>query len=67
MNFTLEYLLSDMCVGSYYYVPSCQAPKTVASRGPERAMFIHCGEPSDMFDWGLRSLPRVVEAGEKGR
>jgi hypothetical protein len=29
-------------VGSYYYVPSCQVPKVVASQGLERAMVIHC-------------------------
>jgi hypothetical protein len=57
----------QMCVGSYCYVPSYQAPKTAASRGPEWVMFIRCGEPPGMFDRGARSLPRVVERAEKGR
>jgi hypothetical protein len=56
-----------MCVGSYYYVPSCQVPKTTASRGLERAMFIRSGEPLGTFDRGPGSLPRVIERSERGR
>jgi hypothetical protein len=37
-------------VGSYFYVSSCQVPKTVASQGPKRAMFTYYGEPLGMFD-----------------
>jgi hypothetical protein len=55
------------CVGSYCYVPSCQAPKTAASRGSERAIFIHYGEPPGMFDQGLGSLPQVIERGGRGK
>jgi hypothetical protein len=50
-----------MRVGSYCYIPSCQVPKTTASRGLERAMFIRYGEPPDTFDRGPESLPRVIE------
>jgi hypothetical protein len=44
-------------VGSYCYVPSCQASKTAASQGLKRAMFIRYGEPLGTFDPGPRSLP----------
>jgi hypothetical protein len=47
--------------GFYCYVPLCQAPKTVASRVPEREMFICYGEPPGMFDRGPWSLLRVVK------
>jgi hypothetical protein len=56
-----------MHVGSYYFVPSCQAPKMAASQGPERAMFIHCGEPPGIFDQGPGSQPQVIERGGRGR
>jgi hypothetical protein len=46
-------------VGSYYYIPPCQASKTISSRGPERAMFIRYGEPTDMFDRGPGSSREV--------
>jgi hypothetical protein len=32
----------QMCVGSYGYIPSCQAPKATVSQGPKRAMLIRC-------------------------
>jgi hypothetical protein len=57
----------QMRVGSYCYVPSCQAPKIVASRGLGRAMFIRCGEPLGTFDRGPVSLPQVVKRGGRGR
>jgi hypothetical protein len=66
MDSILEYILSDVR-GFYYYVPSCQTPKTVTSRGPERAMFIRCGEPLGTFDLGPGSLPWVIERGRRGR
>jgi hypothetical protein len=49
------------------YVPSCQAPKAATSRGPERAMLIHCGKLSGTLDRGPRSLPRVDERGGRGK
>jgi hypothetical protein len=52
---------------SYCYVLLCQATKVAASRGPERAMFIRCGEPPGTFDRGPGSLPWVVERGGRGR
>jgi hypothetical protein len=55
------------CVGSYCYIPSCQAHKTAASQGQERAMFICCREPLGMFDRGPMSLPWVIERGRRGR
>jgi hypothetical protein len=39
---------------------------TAASRGPERAMFICCGEPPDMFDRGTGTLALVIERGGRG-
>jgi hypothetical protein len=62
--------LSTYCqtrVGSYCYVPLCQAPKTIASRGLEQVMLIRCGEPSGTFDRGASSLPWVIEKGGRGR
>jgi hypothetical protein len=56
--------LSTYCqtrVDSYYYVPSCQTPKTAASRGSEWVTFIYRGEPTGMFDQGPESLPWVIE------
>jgi hypothetical protein len=57
----------QMHMGSYCYVPSCQAYKTIASQGPEWAMFIHCVDPTNTFDRGPSSLPWVVERGGRGR
>jgi hypothetical protein len=54
-------------MGTYCYVPSCQAPKTATFRGLERVIFIHCGEPPGTFDRGAKSLPQVVERGGRGR
>jgi hypothetical protein len=66
MDSTLMYILLEP-VGSKCYVPSCQVPKTTASRGPERAMFVRCGEPPGTFDRGPSSLPRVIKRGGRGR
>jgi hypothetical protein len=56
-----------MNVGSYGYVPSCQAPKATASQGPEQAMLIRCGKPSGTHDWGPGSLPWVDKRVGRGR
>jgi hypothetical protein len=56
-----------MRMGSHCYVPSCQAPKTAASRGPERVMLIHYKEPSGMLVRGPESLPWVIKRGGRGR
>jgi hypothetical protein len=49
------------------YIPSCQAPKDVASRGPEWAMLIPYGKPPGMLDRGPRFLSLVDERGGRGR
>jgi hypothetical protein len=54
MDSTLEYILSD-ARGLLLLHPFLLGA-TAASRGPERALFIHCGEPPGTFDRGS-SLP----------
>jgi hypothetical protein len=54
------------CVGSYSYIPSCQAPKSTTSRGPEWVVLIRSGKPQGTFDQGFGSLPWVDERGGRG-
>jgi hypothetical protein len=63
MDSTLEYILSD-ARGLLLLHPFLLGA-TAASRGPERALFIRCGEPPGTFDQGS-SLPWVIERG-RGR
>jgi hypothetical protein len=54
-------------VGSYCYVPSCQALKTNATRGLKRAVLIRSWKPPGTFDREPGSLPRVGGRGGIGR
>jgi hypothetical protein len=57
MDSTLKYILSDVCgfLLLHPFVPDT----TAASRSPERAMFICCGEPPSTFDWRPGSTREV--------
>jgi hypothetical protein len=57
----------QMHMRSCGYAPLCQAPKTVASQGPERVTLIHYRKPPSTLDRGPRFLPWVHERVGRGR
>jgi hypothetical protein len=56
-----------MRAGSCGYIPSCQAPKAVASRGPGVGNAYMLREAPGTFDRESGSLPRVDKRGGRGR
>jgi hypothetical protein len=54
-------------VGSYFYVPLCQALKTDGTQGLRWVVLIHSWKPLGTFDRRPGSLPHVTERGGRGR
>jgi hypothetical protein len=57
----------QLCMGSYGYVPLCQAPTAAASQGPEAGHAYLQQEAMGMLDQGPGSLSWVDERGGNGR